>query len=81
MSTLPRVTLVAQPLTRWRDPYLPRGQQWRRCAPRCVRRCQLCGRRRWARHLEIQVYYNLLRIFCVDQAACLRVRRARGRQR
>lgn len=62
----------AQPATRWRDPY---DQQWYRCNPRRQRRCHLCRRRRWAKSLLVQVYYDTIRVYCADTTACQHAQR------
>lgn len=56
----------SQPLTRWRDPNLPRRWHVRRNHPRRQMYCYLCGRRRWAKHLRIQVYYDGVHVFCAE---------------
>lgn len=56
----------SQPLTCWRDPCAPRRARRHRNNPRKCALCGTCGRRRWARDLRIQVYYDLLRIFCAE---------------
>jgi hypothetical protein len=56
-----------QPLTRYRDTVLL-GMGYRRCwfrhHPRDQMRCHVCGRRRWAKNLRIQVYYDSSVISC-----------------
>lgn len=66
----------SQPFTRYVDPTL-KAMGFRRYVfrthPRAQRVCHGCRRRRWAKHLRIQVYYDMVHIFCMD--GCKRRRR------
>lgn len=58
-------TADEQPLVRYHDPC---GMKPRivRVHPRAQVRCHNCARRRWAKNLRIQVYYDMLRVYCAD---------------
>jgi hypothetical protein len=69
--TLHIYTQSKQPLVRYVDPVLrSMGFSTRRSTvtnpPRRLFRCHTCGRRRWAKHLAVQVYYDQRVITCAD---------------
>ena len=59
-------TALAQPLTRYNIGTIIGVDRWRIIHRRKVFQCSLCYRRRWAKNLSIQVYYDMLRVFCKD---------------
>ena len=55
-------TAETQPATQWQPPVEDAPAiEWH---PRRQIRCQVCRRLRWASKLSVQVYYDLIRIFC-----------------
>lgn len=64
-----------QPLTRFVDRHGPKPH-WSHNNPRATFLCQNCRKRRWAKYLRIQVYYDCFRISCAEGRGCKKERRA-----
>ena len=47
-----------------------------RFSPRRQLCCRNCGKRRWAKYLSVQVYYDMTAVFCSDGHGCKRTTRA-----
>ncbi len=67
MSAIHVFRADAQPLTRFTDPHL---RKVIRNHPRAQFVCHWCRRRRWAKHLSVQVYYDTVRVLCTG--GCVR---------
>lgn len=65
MSNLHVYTTDIQPLTNYVDTNFDPAMRFTQ-NPRKLYHCHECGRRRWAKNLSIQVYYDSLRVFCAD---------------
>ena len=59
-------TAETQPATQWRDLFYSEGDHLQQWHPRRQIRCHTCGRLRWASKLSVQVYYDLIRVFCTE---------------
>lgn len=55
-----------QPATHFVDKNMPGKPRHFRYSPRHIFRCDVCGRRRWAVKLSVQVYYDMTRFFCTE---------------
>jgi len=65
MSRLHVYVNPRQPLTKYVDHNFPKPQTFR-TNPRKKFSCMVCGRRRWAKNLVVQVYYDMTRITCKE---------------
>ena len=54
---------------------------WIRNNPRRLMRCIRCERRRWAANLSVQVYFDMVRVFCANRERCYRERKGAKRDR
>lgn len=71
MSALHIYTTNKQPLTKWRvgTDILPKPSPWFRENPRSQHVCHICYRKRYARNLSIQVYYDQSIVSCNGKCA------------
>lgn len=60
-------TASYQPATRYRVPGL---KGWFRTAPRALIWCRCCKRRRQARNVRLQVYYDMTNAWCIPGKGC-----------
>ena len=62
-------TAPSQPATRFVD---RNGDKpvWFRCNPRRMWWTHCCHKRRWAKHVRVQVYYDALYIWCAKGHGC-----------
>lgn len=67
MSAVHIYTAPLQPLTMFVDPFI--GPPAVTCSARRLYYCHECGRRRWAKNLVIQVFYDGSRIYCAEPHA------------
>jgi len=65
MNTVHVYVSPRQPLTKYVDHNFPKPMKFR-TNPRKKFSCDACGRRRWAKNLVIQVYYDMSRISCAE---------------
>jgi hypothetical protein len=56
-----------QPATRWRFPGVPGWVRWK---PRSLVLTDCCDKRRWAKHVRIQAYYDGIRRWCAKGHGC-----------
>lgn len=70
----------SQPATDYTDPNLPEHMRRHhfRCSPRGLWRTDCCGKRRWAKYVRVQVYYDHINRSCAPGRGC-RVKRSRRR--
>jgi len=47
---------------------------WHRNKPRTPIHCWACWRRRWAKYLRVQVYYDSIRFWCAPGRGCKKER-------
>ncbi len=59
-----------QPATRFFDVNVGPHGRWFRCRRRRMWRTDCCGKRRWAAHVRVQVYYDHIHRFCADGRGC-----------
>lgn len=72
-----------QPATHFSDDNV-RPRLWVRYAERKLLWCWSCRKRRWAKNLVVQVYYDSTRFFCREGRGCKKAherRAGRGRRR
>jgi len=64
-------TAPMQPATRFVIHVRENGRRiWCRCSPRSLHRCSRCGRRRWAKNLLVQVFYDGIYHYCRNRDGC-----------
>lgn len=68
-SELHIYTVPSQPATRFVDNHGPRPM-WFRCKPHLLLWVDCCGRRRWAKYVRVQVYYDHIRRSCAPGHGC-----------
>lgn len=66
MTAVHIYTVPSQPLTHYFDRCTEREMEFRH-GDREVFLCHDCGRRRWAKNLRVQVFYDMLHIFCAER--------------
>jgi len=66
-----------QPATRFVDRNPPKPIVFR-CHPRKLWWTDCCRRRRWAKYVRVQVYYDAIHRFCADGHGCRSVSPPRG---
>ena len=66
MSDIHVYVVPSEPYTRFNIGATIGQTHWMRCRKRTQARCHICGRRRWAKNLRVQVYYDMVYVFCAD---------------
>jgi hypothetical protein len=62
----------SQPMTRFTDPHVPGEPLVITMDPRRQVFTDCCRKRRWAKNVRVQVYYDCLHRFCADGHGCRR---------
>ena len=75
MSNVHIYTAPSQPATRFVDSLQSGPPHWFRYPGRSLFRCQRCGQRRWAKYIQVQVFYDHLNARCAPGHGCARVKR------
>ena len=60
---------ASQPATRFVDRHSGKAF-WSRCNPRRLWWCDCCRKRRWAKYVRVQVYYDGIRRWCAPGHGC-----------
>lgn len=59
-------TAASQPATRFVDRTMTGRTFWFRFGPQKLFWCKGCGRRRWAKNMRVQVFYDGWRFWCKE---------------